>query len=145
MDVQLIVEISIRFFRGRSEPKTLDAAVCGDSSAKFRADNYCRGRVAYRHLQSQSEVINNENLRWDLILETIRDIPELQQIDLEDLWYDDSDGGFVMPDDMDPEPLYDYLLKRRSDNPWQSMCQARLARYEEEDTDTEKSEDHEDQ
>jgi len=83
--------------------------------------------------------------RWDLILETIRDIPELQQIDLEDLWYDDSGGGFVMPDDMDPEPLYDYSLKRRSDNPWQSMCQARLARYEEEDTDTEKSEDHEDQ
>ncbi len=65
--------------------------------------------------------------RWDLILETIKDLPELQHINLKDLWHEKSRGGFVMPDDMDLEPLYDYLLKRRSDNPWQSMCQARLA------------------
>lgn len=83
--------------------------------------------------------------RWDLILETIKDLPELQQIDLGYLWYEHSRSCFVMPDNVDPEPLYDYLLKRRSDNPWQSMCQARLARYEEEDTDTENSEEDEDQ
>jgi len=79
--------------------------------------------------------------RWDLILETIKDLPDLQRIYLGDLWYEHSRSCFMMPDDVDPEPLYDYLLKRRTDNPWQSMCQARLARWEEEDTDTENSED----
>lgn len=74
--------------------------------------------------------------RWDLILETIRGLPKLQWIFLEDLWYEHSRSCFIMPHNVDLEPLYDYILKRRTDNPWQSMCQAQLARYEEEDTDT---------
>ena len=60
---------------------------------------------------------------WDLILETIRALPELADVSLRNLW---CCGSLTLhKPTIDPQPLHDYLLKRRTDNPWQSMCQAR--------------------
>ena len=61
---------------------------------------------------------------WDLIFETIRSLPNLKEIRLYSLWHDIRRGGTRFLEVIDPQPLYDYLLRRSNDNPWDSMCQA---------------------
>ena len=80
-----------------------------------------------------SGVIMVQEGSWDLIFETIRSLPELADLSLERLWCGRYNNGFLALDGitMDPEPIYDYLLKRRSDNPWHSMCQAYIAKRDE--------------
>ena len=49
---------------------------------------------------------------WDLIFETIRNLPNLQKIELYLLW---NESDTVFKDDTDAQPLYDYLLRKRND------------------------------
>ena len=67
---------------------------------------------------------------WDLVFKTIRRLPKLTDLALEALWCGTYPGGFIALDgsNMKRELLYDYLLKRTDDNPWQAMCRARRAR-----------------
>lgn len=78
---------------------------------------------------------------WDLIFETIRSLPSLEEVDLHYLWHDSAGRDFWALKDMDKQPLYDYLLKRRPDNPWEAMCKARWDGFCEENTRSEESED----
>ena len=39
-------------------------------------------------------------------------------------------GGMRFLENIDAQPLYDYLLRRREDNPWDSMCQTEWDQYE---------------
>lgn len=76
---------------------------------------------------------------WDLIFETIRNLPNLQKIELYLLW-NQPDTVFKY---MDAQPLYDYLLRKRNDSPWYSMCEASLEKYRREHPDSDYSEDEE--
>lgn len=65
---------------------------------------------------------------WDPVFETIRTLPELTELALEDLWCGAHGRGFMALEEgsnVNRERLYDYLLKRTDDNPGHSMCQAR--------------------
>lgn len=67
---------------------------------------------------------------WNSIFEAIRSLPVLEEIELYYLWQElDQHGFYALNDeaDMDPEPLYAFLLRRREDNPWLSMCQGKVA------------------
>jgi len=68
---------------------------------------------------------------WDSIFEAIRSLPALEDIEFAYLWQELAQHGFYALDDeadMDPGPLYAFLLRRREDNPWLSMCQGKIAR-----------------
>lgn len=73
---------------------------------------------------------------WDLVFNTIRQLPRLNVVELYCLWYRFPRGEFVALEGMDEQPLYDFLLKKRADNPWDKICQAR---FWEEDTSGEES------
>ena len=66
---------------------------------------------------------------WDLVFETIRSLPELADLALEDLWHGVQHDGFMAlrGSNFNPKPPYEYFLKCRVDNPLHSMCQARQA------------------
>lgn len=67
---------------------------------------------------------------WASIFEAIRSLPALEDIALKHLWQElNEDGFYVLNGEagMDPEPLYDFLLRRREDNPWLRMCQEQVA------------------
>ena len=70
-----------------------------------------------------------EEESWDLIFETIRSLPNLETVELFSLWHDISRGGTRFLEDKDAQPLYDYLLRRRTDSPWSSMCEAEWDQY----------------
>ena len=61
---------------------------------------------------------------WDLIFDTIRSLPKLETIELYSLEHDISTVGMRYLEKIDAQPLYDYLLRRREDSPWDSMCEA---------------------
>lgn len=70
---------------------------------------------------------------WNSIFEAIRSLPVLEEIELYYLWQELDQLGFYALNheaDIDPEPLYAFLLERREDNPWLSMCQEKIARNE---------------
>ena len=80
-----------------------------------------------------SDVRMVEDQSWDLIFETIRSLPELTQLSFESLWCGPCRGGFMAFHYLvDSKPFYDYLLKRRDDNPWRGMCQAYIAERDKE-------------
>ena len=74
---------------------------------------------------------------WDLIFETIRGIPHLEEVELFALWWEHSRGDMEVLKDIDPAPLYDYLLRRRSDSPWKSMCWEEWDAFPDSDVETE--------
>ena len=61
---------------------------------------------------------------WDLIFETIRNLPDLETVCLFSLCCEISEGVDCFLEGIDAQPLYDYLLNRRKDSPWHSMCEA---------------------
>ena len=72
---------------------------------------------------------------WDLIFETIRSLPNLQMVELYSLWQYIGECGIDFLTNMNPQPLYDYLLRRRKDSPWHSMCQVEWNEYAEKNRD----------
>lgn len=67
---------------------------------------------------------------WDAIFQTIRSLPELERVELENLEAQVDDvmfSAFSSQLSMDPQPLYDFLLRKRKDNPWMSMCSDAIA------------------
>ena len=81
-----------------------------------------------------------EEKSWDLIFETIRSLPGLETIELYSLWHRITKGETFFLETVDPQPLYDYLLRRRNDSPWDSMCQAEWDQYVKENPDSNMSE-----
>lgn len=64
---------------------------------------------------------------WNHIFETIKGLPQLKSVWLYCLWEESDQGDFWALEDwekMDPQPLYDYLLNKRPDNPWDAMCKS---------------------
>ncbi len=87
----------------------------------------------YRSLGEPVNLANRTVIEgiWDSIFEAIRSLPALEEIELYYLWQElNNHGSYALNDkaDMDPEPLYAFLLRRREDNPWLSMCQGKIAR-----------------
>lgn len=82
-----------------------------------------------------------EEESWDLIFEAIRSLPKLETIELYSLWHEiPRVGGMRFLENIDAQPLYDYLLRRREDNPWDSMCQAEWDQYMKEHPSSDESE-----
>ena len=64
-----------------------------------------------------------EEKSWDLIFDTIRSLPNLETIELYSFGHDIYRRDLRFLEKIDAQPLYDYLLRRREDNPWDSMCE----------------------
>ena len=58
---------------------------------------------------------------WDLIFETIRSLPNLETIELHNIWHKISNGGTRCLGYTNAQPVYDYLLRRRESIPWDNV------------------------
>ena len=66
---------------------------------------------------------------WGSIFETIRSLPNLEYIDFDILWHKLSNGGAIWLDYTNAQPVYDYLLRKRENIPWDDMCEVDCPEY----------------